>query len=156
MRPEPTLFSFNSPLGVCPTCRGFGNVLTFTPDLIVPDPSLTLRQGAVRPWARSWRRVFWPRLEKLSRERGVPLNVPWSKMSAEHRRLILEGGDGFRGAIPFLERLQKKSYDAGNRFLVKRYQTALTCRDCQGARLRKEALRVRLGPPQVPLSCRPP
>ena len=66
MRPEPALFSFNSPLGVCPTCRGFGNVLTFTPDLIVPDPSLTLRKGALRPWARSWRKVFWPRLEKLA------------------------------------------------------------------------------------------
>src|SRR5206468_6085082 len=111
----------------------------------VPDPSLTLRQGAVRPWARSWRRVFWPRLEKLSKEQGVPLNVPWSKLTAEHRRLILEGGEGFRGAIPFLERLQKKSYDVGNRFIVKKYQTAMVCPECGGARLRREALLVRLG-----------
>ncbi len=145
MRPEPALFSFNSPLGVCPTCRGFGNVLTFTHDLIVPDPALTLREGAIDPWARSWRAIAWPRLEKLARERSVPLDVPWSRISAAHRRLLLEGGEGFRGAIPFLERLQKKSYKAGNRFIVKRYQTALPCSSCHGARLRPEALQVRLG-----------
>ncbi|HEY2954699.1 MAG TPA: excinuclease ABC subunit UvrA [Candidatus Eisenbacteria bacterium] len=145
LRPEPALFSFNSPLGVCPTCRGFGNVLTFTPDLIVPDPALTLRQGAIDPWARSWRAIAWPRLEKLARDRGVPLDQPWSKLSSAHRRLLLEGGEGFRGAIPFLERLQQKSYKAGNRFIVKRYQTALPCTACGGARLRPEALRVKLG-----------
>jgi len=143
--PEPILFSFNSPLGACPTCRGFGNVLTFTADLIVPDHSLTLREGALRPWARSWRRVAWPRLEKLARERGVPLDTPWSRMSAAHRQLLLAGGEGFRGVIPFLERLQQKSYDVGNRFVVKKFQTALPCSACGGARLRPEALRVRLG-----------
>ena len=145
MRPEPALFSFNSPLGVCPPCRGFGNVLTLSPDLVVPDPGKTLREGAIDPWARSWRSVAWPRLEKLARERGVPLDVPWRKLSAEHRRLLLQGGEGFRGAIPFLERLQAKSYKAGNRFIVKRYQTARPCEACGGARLRPEALRVQLG-----------
>jgi excinuclease ABC subunit A len=145
IRPEPALFSFNSPLGVCPTCRGFGNVLTFMPDLIVPDPTLTLRQGAVRPWAGSWRKLFWPRLEKLAREQGIPLDVPWNQLRAEHRRLLMEGGEGFRGALPFLQRLQKKSYKAGNRFIVKKYQTALPCEDCRGTRLRPEALRVTLG-----------
>jgi excinuclease ABC subunit A len=145
MRPEPALFSFNSPLGVCPTCRGFGNVLTFTAERIVPDPEKTLRQGALDPWARSWRRVFWPRLEKLAKERGVPLDVPWRRLAAAHRRLLIEGGEGFRGAIPFLQRLQQKSYKAGNRFIVKRYQTALPCTACGGHRLRPEALRVRLG-----------
>jgi excinuclease ABC subunit A len=144
MRPEPALFSFNSPLGVCPTCRGFGNVLTFTPDLIVPDPAKTLRQGALDPWARSWRSLFMPRLEKLSREQGIPLDVPWSRLSAAHRKLLMEGGEGFRGAIPFLERLQKKSYKASNRFIVKRYQTALPCEACHGARLRPESLRVKI------------
>jgi excinuclease ABC subunit A len=145
MSPEPSLFSFNSPLGVCPTCRGFGNVLTFTEDRIVPDPSRTLREGALDPWARSWRRVFWPRLEKLAAQRGIPLDTPWRKLAAAHRKLLIEGGEGFRGAIPFLQRLQQKSYKAGNRFIVKRYQTPLPCADCKGARLRPEALRVRVG-----------
>ena len=145
MRPEPALFSFNSPLGVCPECRGFGNVLTFMPELIVPDPELTLRQGALRVWAGSLRRHFWPRLEKLAKEQGIPLDAPWRKLAEAHRRLLMEGGEGFRGAIPFLERLKRKSYKVGNRFVVKKYQSPLPCTACAGARLRPEALRVRLG-----------
>jgi excinuclease ABC subunit A len=145
MRPEPALFSFNSPLGVCPACRGFGNVLTFSPGLIVPDPSKSLRQGALKPWAGSWRRLAWPRIEKLARERGIPLDLPWARLSPEHRRVLLEGGHGFRGVIPFLERRRQKSYKAGNRFLIKKYQAALPCGECGGTRLRREARAVRLG-----------
>ncbi len=145
MRPEPALFSFNSPLGVCPECRGFGNVLAFTPELIVPDETKTLREGAIDPWARSWKSVAWPRLQKLSAERGVPLDTPWRQMTAAHRELVMRGDKTFRGAIPFLERLQQKSYKAGNRFVVKRYQTPRPCASCAGARLRPEALRVKLG-----------
>jgi excinuclease ABC subunit A len=144
LRPEPSLFSFNSPYGVCPRCRGFGNVLTFTEARIVPDPGRTLRQGAIDPWARSWKSVAWPRVQKIAAAEGIPLDTPWRRLSAGHRRLLLEGGKGFRGAIPFLERLQRKSYKAGNRFIVKRYQEALPCDGCGGARLRPEALRVTL------------
>ena len=144
LRPEPALFSFNSPLGVCPDCKGFGNVLTFMPELIVPDKSKSLKQDAVRPWAGSWKRVFKPRLEKLAKEQGIPLDVPWSKLNPGHRDLVMEGGEGFRGAIPFLKRLQEKSYDVGNRFLIKRYQSALPCTACEGTRLRREALSVTL------------
>jgi excinuclease ABC subunit A len=145
MRPEPALFSFNSPLGVCPACKGFGDVLTFALELIVPDGTKTLRQGALSPWAGSWRAVAWPRLQKLAAEKGVPLDTAWERMSPEHRRLLIEGGKDFRGVIPFLERLQQKSYKAGNRFVVKRYQVPRPCADCGGKRLRPEALRVTLG-----------
>ncbi|MEO5618156.1 MAG: excinuclease ABC subunit UvrA, partial [Candidatus Eisenbacteria bacterium] len=143
-RPEPALFSFNSPIGVCPECRGFGNVLVFTAERIVPDPALTVREGALDPWARSWRRVAWPKLEKLSKEQGVALDLPWRKLPAAQRKLLLEGGEGFRGVIPFLERLKEKSYKAGNRFIVKRYQSPQLCPSCHGARLAPAALRVRL------------
>ena len=145
VRPEPALFSFNSPLGVCPECRGFGDVLTFAPELIVPDESKTLKGGALDPWAKSWRATMWPKLQKLSAERGVPLGVPWRDLSEEHRTLLLQGDKMFRGVVPFLERLQKKSYKAGNRFVVRRYQSPRRCASCGGARLRPEALRVRLG-----------
>jgi excinuclease ABC subunit A len=144
IRPEPALFSFNSALGVCPTCRGFGNVLTFSPDLIVPDASLSLREGAIKPWAGSWRRVVWPKLEAFARENGIALDQPWKKLAAAHRDVLLNGGAGFRGAIPFLERLQQKSYKAGNRFIVKRYQTPRVCGACAGARLKPEALAVKI------------
>jgi len=145
IRPEPALFSFNSPLGVCPECRGFGDVLTFAPELIVPDESRTLRQGALEPWAKSWRATMWPKLQKLAAERGVPLDTPWRDLTEEHRRLLIRGDKGFRGVVPFLERLQQKSYKAGNRFVVRRYQSPRRCGACGGARLRPEALRVRLG-----------
>ncbi len=145
VRPEPNLFSFNSPIGVCPACRGFGNVLTFQRSLIVPDPSLTLREGAIRPWAGSWKKLFWPRVEKLAAERGIALDMPWRRLPAAQRELLMDGGPGFRGAIPFLERLAQKSYSVGNRFVVKKYQTAVPCAACGGSRLRPEALRVRLG-----------
>lgn len=145
LRPEPSLFSFNSPLGVCPVCRGFGNVLTLSPDLMVPDADKSLREGAIRPWAGSWRRIAWPRLEAFAQAQGIPLDRPWKRLQIAQRRLLLEGGKGFRGVIPFLERLQKKSYKAGNRFLVKSYQTARPCEACGGARLRPEALQVRFG-----------
>jgi len=145
MRPEPALFSFNSPLGVCPTCRGFGDVLTFTTDRIVPDPTRTLRQGAIDPWKGSWRSVTWPKLQQFADTHGIALDAPWSELSAEHQGWLIAGKDRFRGAIPFLEKLQAKSYKAGNRFIVKRYQTPRRCTDCHGARLRPEALAVRLG-----------
>jgi excinuclease ABC subunit A len=151
--PEPALFSFNSPLGVCPTCRGFGDVLTFSPELIVPDPGRTLRQGALAPWAGSWRSVAWPRIQKLAQEKGVPLDTPWRDLAAAHRKLLIEGGKEFRGVIPFLERLQQKSYKAGNRFIVKRYQQPRRCADCGGARLRPEALAVKLGGKDIAELC---
>jgi excinuclease ABC subunit A len=145
LRPEPALFSFNSPLGVCPACRGFGNVLTFVPELVVPDPTRTLRQDAIRPWAGSWKRVFGPKLQAFARERKIPMDVPWERLDPRHREWLLHGADGFRGAIPFLERLQKKAYDVGNRFVVKKYQVPVPCAACGGTRLRPEALRVRIG-----------
>jgi excinuclease ABC subunit A len=153
LRPEPGLFSFNSPLGVCPTCRGFGDVLTFAPELIVPDEGKSLKQGALAPWAGSWRSVAWPRLQKLSKEVGVPLEKPWRELAPGHRKLLLEGGKEFRGVIPFLQRLQQKSYKAGNRFVVKRYQVPRPCADCGGARLRPEALRVTLGGESIAQVC---
>ena len=137
--PEPILFSFNSPYGVCPECKGFGDILEFDEDLIVPDHGKTLAQGAIDPWAGSWRRHFGGRLREMSKRTGIPLDVPWKKLTRAQQRVVLDGTEGFRGALPFLRRLQKKSYRAGNRFLVKRYQRPARCPACAGARLRAEA-----------------
>jgi excinuclease ABC subunit A len=144
LAPRPNLFSFNSPLGVCPTCRGFGDVLEFDPALVVPDARKTLAEGAIDPWAGSWRAHFAKRLAELSKRHRVPLDVPWSKLSDAQRELVMDGGEGFRGVMPFLRRLQQKAYKAANRFIVKRYQRAARCTDCGGARLRPEALVVRI------------
>jgi excinuclease ABC subunit A len=142
--PNPSLFSFNSPYGVCPTCKGFGDVLEFDPAKVVPDARRTLSQGAIDPWAGSWRAHFAKKLGDLSKRHGVPLDVPWSKLSPAHKDMVLEGAPGFRGVMPFLVRLKEKAYKASNRFIVKRYQRPVRCPDCHGVRLRKEALLVRL------------
>jgi len=146
----PTLFSFNSPYGVCPECRGFGDVLRFDVARIVPDPERTLAGGAIDPWAGSWRRHFAGRLRELSKRTGIPLDVPWRKLSRAQQEIVLHGTEGFRGAIPFLERLQRKSYRAGNRFLIKRYQVPVRCEQCDGARIRAEARWVQVAGTTLP------
>ncbi len=143
--PRPQLFSFNSPYGACPECKGFGNVLTFTLDRVVPHPEKTVREGALDPWKNSWRAYFMPKLEALSEEHGIPLDKPYRSLSEAQRKILLYGAPGFRGVFPFLERLRVKSYKSSARFLVKHYQEAVTCAVCGGMRLKPEALEVIVG-----------
>ena len=143
--PLPQLFSFNSPYGACPECRGFGNVLTFTLRRIVPNPGKSVLEGALEPWANSWRAHFLPKLKTVSERYGIPLDQPFRSLSKEHRKILLEGAPGFRGVLPFLERLRAKSYKSSARFLVKHYQEAVLCATCGGNRLKPEALEVYVG-----------
>jgi len=143
--PRPQLFSFNSPYGACPECRGFGNILTFTLERIVPDPGKTVLEGAIDPWANSWRGHFLPKIKAVAAAHGIPLDVPFRDLSDEHQQILLHGTKGFRGVFPFLERLREKAYKSSARFLVKRYQEAMICAACGGIRLKPEALEVRIG-----------
>ncbi len=143
--PLPQLFSFNSPYGACPECRGFGNILTFTLRRVVPDPGMTLLEGALDPWAHSWRAHFMPKLKAASERFGIPMDKPFRSLSKEHQKILLEGASGFRGVFPFLERLRQKSYKSGARFLVKHYQEPVLCERCGGNRLKPEALEVFVG-----------
>ncbi|HET9252280.1 MAG TPA: excinuclease ABC subunit UvrA [Candidatus Eisenbacteria bacterium] len=142
--PRPQLFSFNSPYGACAECHGFGNILTFTVDRVVPDPEKSVLNGALDPWANSWRAHFLPKIKTVAAEHGIPLGVPFRTLSKEHQKILLHGAPGFRGVFPFLERLKEKAYKSSNRFLVKRYQEAVGCHACGGMRLKPEALEVRL------------
>ena len=143
--PLPHLFSFNSPYGACPECRGFGNILTFTLRKVVPDPERSVQAGAIDPWAHSWRSHIQPKLNAVSEKHGIPLTKPFRSLSKEHQQILLHGAPGFRGVFPFLERLKEKSYKLSARFLVKRYQESITCGACGGVRLKPEALEVRVG-----------
>ena len=143
--PLPQLFSFNSPYGACPECRGFGNILTFTLRRVVPDPGKSVMEGALDPWANSWRAHFLPKLKAVSERHGIPLDRPFRSLSKEHRKILLDGAPGFRGVFPFLERLREKAYKSSARFLVKRYQEAVLCATCAGNRLKPEALEVYVG-----------
>lgn len=143
--PSPLLFSFNAPLGACPECRGFGDVLEFDLQRIVPDSRRSLRENAIAPWAGSWRGHYMGELTQLAKNLGVSLDTPWEELPAAVQTIVLHGDSRFEGVLPFLETIRQESYKPGSRFLVKRYQSAVTCRSCGGARLAPDALAVRVG-----------
>ncbi len=143
--PAPRLFSFNSPEGACPACKGFGNKLEFDEDRIVPDPSLTLREGAVKPWStESFARDFTALLRFCAR-RKIPTDVPFHKLPRPQQKLVLDGGDEtYPGVIPFLELMRREMRKGHHRFFTRRFMGDTLCRACGGSRLREEALAVRV------------
>jgi excinuclease ABC subunit A len=143
--PTPRLFSFNSPEGACPACKGFGNKLEFDEDRIVPDPALTLREGAIKPWStESFARDFTALLRFCAR-RKIPTDTPFHKLPRAMQRLVLEGGDDtYTGVIPFLETMRREMRKGHHRFFTRRFMGDTQCRACGGSRLREEALAVRV------------
>ncbi len=143
--PQPRLFSFNNPFGACPTCHGFGNIIELDLDLVVPDPEKSIAQGAIEPWTKPHYRAALAELKKMAKVRGIPLDVPWQDLSEEHRRLIVEGDGSFEGIRGFFRWLERKKYKVHVRVFLSRYRGYLTCPDCGGARLRREARDVHVG-----------
>ena len=148
--PTPSLFSFNSPLGACDTCRGFGRVIGVDYGLVVPDASKTLRGGAIRPWQTESYRECQDDLVKFARKRGVPLDVPWRDLGEEQRRWVIDGEGPWEkkvwyGARRFFQWLEGRSYKMHIRVLLSKYRSYTPCADCGGARLKPEALLWRLG-----------
>ena len=142
----PILFSFNNPRGACPGCNGFGAVLEYDESLIVPDPGQSLARGALDPWTKpryeGRRRI----LREAARAKGIPLDTAWRDLSGDARHFLLNGARGrFLGMFPFLERLEAKRYKQYIRVFLRQYQLAKTCPVCGGARLKPEALAVRVG-----------
>ncbi len=143
--PVPTLFSFNSPLGACTTCNGFGATLEFDLDLIVPDPERSLADGAVDPWTKPRYEDRRFRLRELARKHTVSMRVPWKALPERFRQIVLHGEGGFEGVVEQLERLKReKRYKQYIRVFVRQYQTAQNCPACGGTRLRPESLNVRI------------
>jgi len=154
--PTPSLFSFNSPLGACETCRGFGRVIGLDYGLVVPDAAKTLRAGAVKPWQSPSFRECQDDLQKYAKKRGVPLDVPWRELSDNHRRWVLDGEPEWQnwhkswpgvwyGAARFFAWLETKSYKMHIRVLLSKYRAYTPCPACGGARLKPDALLWRLG-----------
>src|SRR6202022_4271858 len=144
--PEPRLFSFNNPYGACPRCQGFGNTIDFDLNLVVPDPRKSLDDGAIEPWTKPRYRALFQELKKWARGRGIPLNVPWRQLTAEQRRLVLEGDpeNDFDGVKGFFAWLERKKYKLHVRVFLSRYRGYATCPECGGTRLRPEARAVRI------------
>ncbi|HXV87102.1 MAG TPA: hypothetical protein VD793_10395, partial [Gemmatimonadales bacterium] len=145
IRVTPALFSFNSPRGACPGCNGFGAVLEYDEGLIVPRPDRTLAEGALDPWTKP---RYGPRRRLLAltaKKRGIAIDLPWNRLPLADRSFLLHGKSGsFRGVVPFLEALEVKRYKQYIRVFLRQYQRATTCPACAGARLRPEALAVRV------------
>ena len=143
--PSPQLFSFNNPYGTCPVCTGFGATLEYDEDLIVPNPRRSIQDGAVDPWTKPRYFKEQDRLRAFTLDRELSLFSPWNELPAEFREAVLYGGEGFRGVVPFLKSREKKRYKRYIRVFLRQYQSPVTCRSCGGARIRKEALRVKVG-----------
>ncbi|MFO7914119.1 MAG: excinuclease ABC subunit UvrA [Candidatus Krumholzibacteriales bacterium] len=143
--PSPLLFSFNSPYGACPDCKGYGDRMEFSEDKIVPEPQKSIRDKAIDPWARERFDYFYFQLLDFCRNKGIPADIPFSQLPDEDRARILEGEGDFIGVIPFLEKMRKKAYKKGHRFFTRRYMSFTTCRTCRGRRLRAEAGNVKVG-----------
>jgi len=141
----PTLFSFNNPRGACPACNGFGAVLEYDESLILPDPRRSLVQGAVDPWTKPRYEGRRRLLRETARARGIDLDAPWQDIPARERHFLLHNKVGrYLGIFPFLERLEEKRYKQYIRVFLRQYQLAKTCPGCGGARLKPEALAVRV------------
>jgi excinuclease ABC subunit A len=138
-KPEPTLFSFNNPMGACPTCQGFGNTVDYDMDLIIPDPSLTLEEGAVDPWIKPQYTWYYDEDFKPKARGKARLNIPYAELKTEEKEFVR--GHVFR----FFREVERKKYKVHVRVFMSRYRAYTQCPVCRGARLRPEALWVRLG-----------
>ena len=153
--PTPGLFSFNSPIGACETCRGFGRVIGVDFSLAVPDESKTLAEGAVKPWQTQSFRECQDDLMRMAPEHGVDVHIPFRDLPFEHRRWVLEGDEKWKswasswprywyGVRHFFDWLESKSYKMHIRVLLSRYRSYTECPACHGARLKPDALLWRL------------
>ena len=144
--PEPRLFSFNNPYGACPRCQGFGNTIDFDLNLVVPDGSKSLDEGAIEPWTKPRYRALLQEMKKWARAQEIPTNVAWRHLTAEQRKLILEGDpeNDFDGVKGFFSWLERKKYKLHVRVFLSRYRGYAMCPECGGTRLRAEARAVRV------------
>jgi len=145
--PEPRLYSFNSPLGACPECEGFGNVIDIDLDLVVPDPHKTLREGAIAPWNSPAYAHEQKELLALAGDYGLPVEAPFRELSAEQRQLIIDGVPErkFGGLKGFFAWLERRKYKMHIRVFLSRWRSYRPCPSCGGARLRPEALATKVG-----------
>jgi excinuclease ABC subunit A len=151
--PQPRLFSFNNPFGACPICHGFGNIIELDMNLVVPDPSKSLQQNAIEPWSKPHYRTQLAELKRMAKKR-VRLDVPWAELTDDEKQFVIEGdGTTWEGVKGFFRWLERKKYKVHVRVFLSRYRGYLTCPECVGARLRREARDVRVGDRTIDVVC---
>ncbi len=144
--PLPNLFSFNSPLGACDTCRGFGRVIDIDLDLIIPNPGLSLSDGAIKPWgtAEDGRMEYYD-LEDHCRKQRISMTVPFSRLTAKQRAGIIDGTEDYYGIRGFFKWLETKTYKMHVRVYLSRFRSYDICPDCNGSRFKPDTMLYRIG-----------
>lgn len=142
--PEPRFFSFNNPFGACPVCQGFGRTIGYDMNLVVPNPKLSLIEGAIAPWRTVKFSRYLRDLVRVAKDKKIPLNVPFNKLTDEQVKLIKEGFNGFLGIDGYFKKLEQKTYKMHIRILLSKYRGYTTCTACKGSRLRRESLQVKI------------
>jgi excinuclease ABC subunit A len=136
------LFSFNSPVGACSGCNGFGNTLDLDPAKIIPDPESSINQGALAPFAMPSAAQDRRMLKAFAKKMRIDLDVPWSRLTEKQRQLIWNGNDDFYGVKGLFEYLETKKYKMHVRVFISRFKSPFICPQCKGSRLKPEALQV--------------
>ena len=140
--PIPALFSFNNPVGACSRCQGFGHTIDIDLDAVIPDKGKTLNQGAIVPWNTPTYSELLESLKNASSKYNIPMNVPFSKLTEEQVKLIMEGTEDFCGLYDFFKWLEQRKYKMHVRVFLSKYRGYTLCTDCNGSRLKKQALNV--------------
>ena len=152
-KPKPSLFTFNSPIGACKECNGFGNVLRIDPEKCVPDRNLCIEDGAIACWSGEARNYELKDLIKYCKREKISTTDPWKKLSRKHQEAIFNATrkeDDFRGIYEWFKKLERKKYKMHVRVFLSRYRSEQTCPECNGTRLTKNALFYRVGDKTLP------
>ncbi len=149
-RPTPPLFSFNSPLGACPACQGFGRVIGIDRQRVVPDPRRALAERPIAPWNTPAYEELYDELLAAAKRRRIPVDLPWAELPAAAREWVWSGAGKFVNLDAFFSWLEQRTYKVHVRVLLARYRSYTPCPECGGARLRPEAVAVRLDGETLP------
>ncbi|MBU1862396.1 MAG: excinuclease ABC subunit A, partial [Candidatus Omnitrophica bacterium] len=142
--PNPHIFSFNSPLGACPACQGFGRIITIDKKLVVPDEAKSIAEGAIAPWTTKAGQWEFQQLIAYCRKKKISITKPFRDLKSEHKEKIFKGEKDFFGVEGFFKYLEKKVYKMHVRVFLSRYRGYTTCHCCKGSRLKDDALLVKI------------
>ncbi len=142
--PEPRFFSFNNPFGACPVCQGFSKIIGVDMNLVVPNPNLTIADGALAPFKGAKYSTYLRDLIQNARDYKFPIHVPYKQLNDEQISLVKKGFGKYKGLDHFFEELERKTYKIHVRVMLSRYRGYTNCPACKGSRLRREALQVKI------------
>lgn len=154
--PFPNMFSFNSPLGACPTCEGFGRIIGVDLDKVIPNRGLSLEEGAVHPYNSPSNQEMYDDLLAEAKKRRIPIDVPYENLTEDQKAFVLNGGGRYEGVHAFFRWLESKKYKVHVRVMLAKYRGYYPCPECDASGLRKEALNVRLNGDNIHQLCKRP